>query len=108
VLLSLKEGVTLPREASNALEALEAQRLLQVRHLPAAPPGVISRIWAKAQLWTLREYELVLYLDADTLVVGNVSPLFRRAAAGDARLSFAAALTRSMSAVNAGVMLLLA
>ena len=48
-------------------------------------------------------YDLVLYLDADILVLDDLTGLFRAAAEG---VDAAAALTRSMMGLNGGVMLL--
>jgi len=106
VLLSLRPNEALPQEAQEALEALEEQGLLSLLHLPPPPPHLWPRAWGKLQLWRPRGHELVLYLDADTLVLGGLEPLFNGAAAAGPDLSFAAAVTRSMMGLNAGVMLL--
>merc|ERR1712194_135201 len=101
----MKQGGMLPPEAREMLEQLEAFGLLRLQFLPPAPKQMKPRSWGKVQLWRLHEFELVLYVDADTLVVGNLHELFQRASSSEG-LMFAAAPTRSMSAVNAGVMLL--
>lgn len=87
-----------------ALLALQGSGLVRVRELPAAPHGLRPSLWAKLHLWRL-DFDIVLYLDADTLIVGDLGELLRAAAASPA-LAFAAALARSMGALNTGVMLL--
>merc|ERR1719223_1395420 len=106
VLMSLRFDTVLPPGVEDALEALENDELFQLRRLPPAPSHMRPRSWGKLQLWSLLEYELVLYLDADTLVVGSLRDLFEEAFAAGPRLAFAAALTRSMAGLNAGVFLL--
>jgi len=105
VLLSLRAGAAPPAEALEALQALEEGGLLAVKVLPPAPPELKPSLWGKFQLWLLEEHNYVLYLDADTLLVGPVDDLFDHAAAMGS-LEFAAALTRSMASMNTGVMLL--
>lgn len=56
-------------------------------------------------MWLLEEHEYVLYVDADTLLVGPVDELFGHIG-GIGSLEFAAALTRSLASLNTGVMLL--
>mmetsp|Transcript_17203 Transcript_17203/g.33160 ORF Transcript_17203/g.33160 Transcript_17203/m.33160 type:complete len:380 (+) Transcript_17203:3-1142(+) len=106
VLLSLRSDTALPSGVQDALEALETDGLFQLMRLPPVPPHMRPRTWGKLQLWTLLEYELVLYLDADTLIVGSLNELFLEAVTAGPRLAFAAALTRSMAGLNAGVFLL--
>ncbi|CAK9049625.1 unnamed protein product [Durusdinium trenchii] len=103
VLLSLRQGEALPQEARESLEALEEQGLIQLLHLPIPPQHLWPRAWGKLQLWQPRGYDLVLYLDADILVLDDLTGLFRAAAEG---VDAAAALTRSMMGLNGGVMLL--
>ncbi|CAJ1341112.1 unnamed protein product [Effrenium voratum] len=102
VLLSLRAGEAMPDEAQEALRAMELQGLISVVHLAPPPQHLWPRAWGKLQLWKL-EFDLVLYLDGDILVLGSLEPLFQ--AAVKAPLDFAASLTRSMMAFNAGVML---
>lgn len=106
VLLSLRTGESLPREAQESLEALEQQGLTKLLHLPVPPQHLWPRAWGKLQLWRPRGYDLILYMDADTLVLDNLEGLFHAAAAMGDRFFVAAALTRSMMGLNGGVMLL--
>ena len=105
VLLSLRTGESLPKEAQDSLEALEEQGLTKLLHLPVPPQHLWPRAWGKLQLWKPRGYDLILYMDADTLVLDNLEGLFH-AATAIPNFAVAAALTRSMMGLNGGVMLL--
>ena len=107
VLLSLRTGEFLPREAEECLEALEEQGLTQVVHLPVPPSHLWPRAWGKLQLWKPRGYDLILYMDADTLVLDDLEDgLFHAGFDVASNFSVAVALTRSMMGLNGGVMLL--
>ena len=108
IFLSLRTGESLPKEAQDSLEALEEEGLTKLLHLPTAPEHLWPRAWGKLQLWKPRGFELLLYLDADTLVLDNLETLFHAAEKleAGANFSLAVALTRSMMGLNSGVMLL--
>eukprot|EP00435_Cladocopium_sp_Y103_P069968 s1226_g34.t1 len=106
VLLSLRTGESLPKEAQDSLEALEEHGLTKLLHLPVPPQHLWPRAWGKLQLWKPRGYDLILYMDADTLVLDNLEGLFHAATAMGPNFSVAAAVTRSMMGLNGGVMLL--
>mmetsp|Transcript_18357 Transcript_18357/g.48312 ORF Transcript_18357/g.48312 Transcript_18357/m.48312 type:complete len:779 (-) Transcript_18357:128-2464(-) len=105
VLLSLAAGSSLPSGIGEVLAALQSSGLILVRYLPSAPLHLRPSLWAKLQLWRLHEYKLVLYLDADTVLVGDITDLLISAASAQS-VVFAAAFTRSMTSMNTGVMLL--
>eukprot|EP00927_Polykrikos_kofoidii_P014843 TRINITY_DN16555_c0_g1_i1.p1 TRINITY_DN16555_c0_g1~~TRINITY_DN16555_c0_g1_i1.p1 ORF type:complete len:1101 (-),score=129.22 TRINITY_DN16555_c0_g1_i1:146-3448(-) len=106
VLISLHQGGSVPPDTLAVLRAMETAELIRVLIVPPAPLHIKPRSWGKLQLWKLQEYEVVLYLDADTLVLRDVGELFANMAATEGAPVFAAAITKSMSALNAGVMLL--
>ena len=108
IFLSLRAREFLPKQAQDSLEALESQGLTKLLHLPTPPEHLWPRAWGKLQLWKPRGYDLLLYLDADTLVLDNLETLFHAARNLEAGVNFslAVALTRSMMGLNSGVMLL--
>lgn len=43
---------------------------------PCPPPSPCSRQYTKLHVWELEEFSRVVYLDADTLVIGPIDALF--------------------------------
>jgi len=105
VLLSLPRGDALPLIVQTTLNSLENTGLIRLKTVVQSPPQVLPSLWGKLQLWLLQEYQLVLYFDADTLIVGSIDELVERIAPVK-DIAFAAALARSGTSVNTGVMLL--
>jgi alpha-N-acetylglucosamine transferase len=82
IMCVLDSGVS-DRALNTALQAAPQSLLVRVRRwAPVTPPAGSAHAprwgvnWSKLRLWQLTDYERVLYVDADTMVLRNLDDVF--------------------------------
>ena len=83
LVMCVMDGGVSDRALSTALQDIPPSLLVRVRRWAPVPPPEGSAHaprwgvnWSKLRLWQLTEYERVLYVDADTMVLHNLDDVF--------------------------------
>ena len=83
LIMCVLDGGVSDRALSMALQAAPLSLIVRVRRwAPVVPPAGSAHAprwgvnWSKLRLWQLTDYERVLYVDADTMVLRNLDDVF--------------------------------